>query len=112
MTEVADPNVCFGVHWNVSEEEALSQFVAWGFRGIKNFKVEQSPINGNAARTKVIRTANRQGGSTRYYFSGSYDWAGGITLDSAIYRFEYDSYLGNDTSSDPADKQFAGYTGT
>ena len=103
---INDPQHCWGVHWNQSLPSAEAQFRDWGFDGITNFS-KIKVCNGNEARTEVRDIANRQGGNNRYFFSGSYDV--GQTADSAIYSFDYSAYTGDATSSDPADKQFAGY---
>lgn len=103
---ISNDLTCVGVHWNTTIEKAIKQFEDWGFRGISNFeKVEV--LNGNAARKMVVQIANRQ--NIRYFFVGNYDWAGDIPHDSAIYRFDYQEYVGNTTSSAKGTERFAGY---
>ena len=92
MTEhvqVDTPMTCVGVHWDVHPAAAQAHFQSWGFRGIASFtKVEV--VNGNAARRKVLDIARREG--IKCFWRGSYDW--GVTNDSAIYRFDYEEYIG------------------
>ena len=80
------------VHWNVTDAEAERQAQEWGFRGVRAFeKVEV--LNGNAARSKALDMALRQhDDGVRCFWRGDYDW--GATADSAIYAFDYDSYVG------------------
>ena len=87
---VDDSLKCFGVHWDVPDNEAKKQFEDWGFVGIKNFK-KNKVLNGNTARTEVIASARKQ--ECKDYFVGSYDW--GVTDDSAIYEFNYSEYTGD-----------------
>ena len=93
MTEhiqVDTPQTCMGVHWNVHTQAAFDHFHSWGFRGIASLeKVEV--LNGNAARTKALDVAQRQG--IRCYWRGNYDV--GVGNDSALYRFDYDEYVGD-----------------
>ena len=90
--QVDSPLSCRMVHWNVSEPEAARQAHEWGFRDIGTIdKVEV--LNGNAARTKALDIALRQyDDGVRCFWRGSYDW--GATADSAIYQFDYGSYVG------------------
>ena len=91
--QVDSPLTCYGCHWNTTDAEAERQFQEWGFRDIKGFeKVEV--LNGNPARTKALDIAVRQyGDGVRCFWRGSYDW--GATPDSAIYQFDYGSYVGD-----------------
>ena len=84
------PMTCVGVHWNTGLEVAERQFSHWGFRGIADFHKEEV-LNGNAAREHVLDIARRQG--VKCYWRGDYDV--GVGDDSAIYRFDYDAYVGD-----------------
>ena len=105
--DIDNTNVCFGVHFNVSLEDAKKQFEDWGFNGIHNFTKEKV-LNGNAAREDVIANAKEQ--NARYYFNGSYDW--NVGNDAAIYRFRFSSYTGELANGDDETiKFFAGWSG-
>ena len=81
-----------GVHWNTTEAEAERQFQEWGFRDIRNF-TKVICLNGNAARREALDIAVRQyGEGVRCFWRGDYD--AGATSDSAIYAFDYGSYVG------------------
>ena len=84
------PQTCVGVHWNVHPAAARAHFESWGFRGIASF-TKAEVLNGNAARTKALDIAMRQG--IKCFWRGSYDV--GVGSDSAIYRFDYDEYVGD-----------------
>lgn len=99
---VDDSPKCFGVHFNVPNNEAENQFKLWGFTGIKNFK-KLRVLNGNTARTEVIASAVKQ--DAKYFFRGSYDW--NIGNDAAIYLFNYDSYTGDLIDGDNDTIKFA-----
>ena len=94
MTEhvqVDAPQTVVAVHWNTGLEAAERQFSLWGFRGISGFhKVEV--LNGNEARTKAHDIGIRQ--DIHWFFVGNYDFGAG--QDSAIYRFEFEEYVGDD----------------
>lgn len=105
--DIDNTNVCFGVHFNVSLEDAKKQFEDWGFNGIHNFTKEKV-LNGNTAREDVIANAKEQ--NARYYFNGSYDW--NVGNDAAIYRFRFSSYTGELANGDDETiKFFAGWSG-
>ena len=87
--QLDEPQTCIGVHWNVHEVTAQRQFESWGFRGIKGLHKEEV-LNGNDAREHVLDIARRQ--DIKCFWRGDYDV--GVGADSAIYRFDYDEYVG------------------
>ena len=87
--QIDSPMTAVAVHWNVDPEVALYQLETWGFRGVQGLtKVEV--LNGNAARTKALDIAKRQG--IKCFWRGDYDW--GVMADSALWRFDYEEYVG------------------
>ena len=84
------PMTCVGVHWNCHEATAERQFERWGFRGIAYLK-KVEVLNGNEAREHALDIARRQG--IKCFWRGNYDV--GVENDSAIYRFDYDEYVGD-----------------
>ena len=88
--QVDNPKSCIGVHWDVGHLEAIQQFVDWGFRGISGFHKVQV-LNGNLARTQALAIAVRDDGVSCFW-RGSYD--AGVGADSALYRFDYEEYVG------------------
>ena len=86
---VDDRRTCLGVHWNVPETEAKTQFWRWGFEGIEGFK-RVAVLNGNEARVKARDNAIARG--AMYFWVGNYDL--GTMNDSAIYEFTYSVYTG------------------
>ena len=81
------------VHWNVSEPEAARQAHEWGFRDIGHID-KVAVMNGNRARTEALAIAVRQfDQGIRCFWRGSYDV--GVGEDSAIYAFDYGSYVGD-----------------
>ena len=91
--QLDSPLSCRMVHWNTTDAEAERQAQEWGFRDVKGFeKVEQ--MNGNAARREALAIAMRQyDEGVRCFWRGDYDV--GATSDSAIYEFDYGSYVGD-----------------
>lgn len=91
MSDRDDRPVVLGVHWNTDDYTARRQFDDWGFKGIADF-TKEAVLNGNEARSKARQDAMDQG--IHWFFCGAYDW--NLTVDSAIYRFRYDTYIGPD----------------
>ena len=100
-------NHCLAVHYMVPIPEAIQHFQDCGFTGIRDMKVREKNKNCNDCRESVRDMANR--GEGVYFFQGNYEWA--ITNGCHIYEFDFDSYIGGQKSSDPADNGFVGYIG-
>ena len=96
MTEhvqIDSPLTCYLVHWNTTDAEAERQAQEWGFRDTKGFE-KVAVMNGNRARTEALAIAVRQyDDGVRCFWRGSYDV--GVGEDSAIYAFDYGSYVGD-----------------
>ena len=94
---------CYGIHWNTDLATAKTQFESWGFHGVADIdKLEV--LNGNDARAKIRSEASLAG--AKWFYLGETDLGTGD--DSAIYRFEFDTYSGGLTRSGFYDHDFAG----
>ena len=104
---IEDSLTCFGVHWNVSLDDAKHFFLSNGFVGISEIQKVQV-LNGNSARWAAKNAADQAGEGHTYWWLGNYDW--GLGKDSALYKFSYNGFHGYRVTDLKYDHRWAGWT--
>ena len=90
------PNIkhALAVHYDVPDEEAQKEFERRGYRGIRNFKKDDSGPMGCEEARRVARNRAETNEEGCYEYQGHEFFGEASVARCRIYQFDFDQYVG------------------